>query len=369
MRLQGPEIHAIVFILLQQEAIPWEQIPYPHPEPFLNSLLTFARAWSSEQQHFSFLTSGSTGQPTVINISRGSMHWVLKTSDKMLHWSQAKTQLLALEPTRIGGAMAVARAMEARHTVILWPPGTPFNFTWPLSDWTSLVPFQLQKIMEHPDGIDWAKKSGCFLLGGAPLSNKLEKKLIAHAIKSVQSYGMTETASMVALRSIYPTYDAGFKPLPGVSIRIDSDQRIHVKSPSTNQSWLETHDLAEWLTNGDFMPIGRNDDTVNSGGKKWPLALLDSLASSIIEQHADVSDYFFWKVPDDKLGEALALAIEKKSADPLDVPAFLQHLSEVLPKHAIPRHVNIYQQFIREGNHKINRRKAWEMKPIFSWKK
>jgi O-succinylbenzoic acid--CoA ligase len=62
----------------------------------------------------------------------------------------------------------------------------------------SLVPTQLQRLLEKPDLITWLSQFETVLLGGAPAWNELLEKARFYRIRLAPTYGMTETASQIA---------------------------------------------------------------------------------------------------------------------------------------------------------------------------
>jgi o-succinylbenzoate---CoA ligase len=72
---------------------------------------------------------------------------------------------------------------------------TPFD---PSEFFLSLVPTQLQRLLENPTAIAWLSRLYAVLLGGAPAWEQLLTTARQHQIRLSPTYGMTETASQVA---------------------------------------------------------------------------------------------------------------------------------------------------------------------------
>jgi o-succinylbenzoate---CoA ligase len=68
---------------------------------------------------------------------------------------------------------------------------TPQNF------FLSLVPTQLQRLLQQSDRIPWLQQFHTILLGGAPAWPTLLKEAKQHQLNLAPTYGMTETASQV----------------------------------------------------------------------------------------------------------------------------------------------------------------------------
>ncbi|MDR0536130.1 MAG: AMP-binding protein [Puniceicoccales bacterium] len=65
----------------------------------------------------------------------------------------------------------------------------------------SVVPTQLFRILERPDGVSWLRRFGCVLVGGAPLSSEIIARSRRERIPLGIGYGMTETAAFIALQA------------------------------------------------------------------------------------------------------------------------------------------------------------------------
>ncbi|MBW4657545.1 MAG: 2-succinylbenzoate--CoA ligase [Drouetiella hepatica Uher 2000/2452] len=68
----------------------------------------------------------------------------------------------------------------------------------PTDFFISLVPTQLQRLLQDPEAIAWLSQFRTVLLGGAPAWDDLLAAARRHQIQLAPTYGMTETASQVA---------------------------------------------------------------------------------------------------------------------------------------------------------------------------
>jgi o-succinylbenzoate---CoA ligase len=62
----------------------------------------------------------------------------------------------------------------------------------------SLVPTQLQRLLQNLELTEWLSQFNTVLLGGAPAWNELLEKARFHRIRLAPTYGMTETASQIS---------------------------------------------------------------------------------------------------------------------------------------------------------------------------
>jgi long-chain acyl-CoA synthetase len=110
----------------------------------------------------------------------------------------------------------------------------------------------------------------------APLPARVEGACRANGIPVLEGWGLTETSPCVAVRTAEHPWRSGYVgfPIPGVSVRIGSDQEILVKGPNVmggylddeeatahvidQDGWLHTGDLGEFTTDG-LRIFGRKD--------------------------------------------------------------------------------------------------------------
>jgi len=112
----------------------------------------------------------------------------------------------------------------------------------------------------------------------AALPAHVEKAYREHEIPVLEGWGLTETAPCVTATTKDSGWQSGYVgiPLPGVSVRVDSEQEILVKGPNvmegylhdveatahvlSEDGWLRTGDLGEFTKEG-LRILGRKDGT------------------------------------------------------------------------------------------------------------
>ena len=127
------------------------------------------------------------------------------------------------------------------------------------------------------------------LTAGAALPANVEAVYRKHRIPVLEAWGLTETSPCVTATTKDDVWRSGWvgKPLPGVAVRIDSEQEILVKGPNvmegylddeentahviTEDGWLRTGDLGEFTKEG-LRVFGRKDGTfkLTTGEKVQP---------------------------------------------------------------------------------------------------
>lgn len=167
-------------------------------------------------------------------------------------------------------------------------------------DLVAVVPSQMIFILENIKNLPQVSN---FLVGGAPINDTLRKKIVESKLSIFESYGMTETASHIALRNVtYPQIP--FSVLP--DIKIETDDRNCLKIIFINGKTIQTNDIVEIISPDKFYIKGRIDNIINSGGKKInPLDLEHKISSHLTES------FFITSFPDEKWGEKIVMIIEE----------------------------------------------------------
>ncbi|QLE47314.1 2-succinylbenzoate--CoA ligase [Nostoc sp. C057] len=247
----------------------------------------------------------------------------------------------------------------------------------------SLVPTQLQRLLQNPELTEWLSQFNTVLLGGAPAWNELLEKSRFHRIRLAPTYGMTETASQIATLKpddfLRGKISSGqILPHAKVTIRnqqgeiLNSNQigsiNIHAKSlalgyyPKTreNQTDFQVDDLGFLDDQGHLNIVGRNSDKIITGGENIYPAEIESA----IQSTQMVADVYVIGIPDKHWGQALtAIYIPKKSdTSALKIQTLLK---DKLSKFKIPKYWIPQQNLPRNSQGKINRQKLQQIATEF----
>lgn len=306
-------------------------------------VVKFMKSWVDGQEFFSIQSSGSTGSPKEIRLSRAILTYSASTSLQYLDPQQKlKNTLLCIDPRYIGGKMVLIRAMLRDLNLTVTPPGSHLSILQSQGpfDLTSLVPLHVQHLLNHhPERLQQLKT---VLVGGAPLQPEDVERLGRFPkVTFYHTYGMTETASHIALKNLSAQSEE-FEALGDIVLGLDDRGCLRIKGTVTGGTWLQTNDVVELRGTRRFSWIGRADFVINSGGVKvHPEQVEASLAGLI------TTPYFVAGIPDRQLGEKVVLLIESDSLPSLDF--------DNLPKYHRPRAVYHLDRFVYTPSGKINR--------------
>lgn len=276
-------------------------------------------------------TSGSTGTPkatvlTVDALAASSMAtaFALKGEGQ---W------LLALPVQYVAGVQVLVRSLFAGTRP--WAMDLSNGFTaegftaaaLELTDkirFTSLVPAQLQRLLEEPtaDTLAVLRRFNGILLGGGPASAELLESARDAGLRVTTTYGAAETCGGCVYN--------GF-PLEGVAVRLSEDGRIHLGGATlaagyldapglTGEAfteddgvrWYRTNDLGVLDSDGRLTVLGRADDVIITGGVKVSAAHVQAE----LEKSDGVTAAFVAGVESAKWGQAVAayVAVSGSSA-------------------------------------------------------
>ncbi|MHA8068552.1 AMP-binding protein [Aquirufa ecclesiirivi] len=328
---------------------------FPTPStPFEAEVMEFCKLWKAGNEWFSFHTSGSTGQPKAIRIHRDQMRHSALLTGEWLGLEAGDRALLCLPIKFIGGVMVVVRALVwDLQLVIIEPsnqPEIPANIPIHL---TSLVPPQLQYILQHDSLLASFQGAKGILVGGAAISVEIENLAMKQDFPIFLTYGMTETVSHIAYRPISLKTDDYLHPLPGVELKLNEEDCLCIRSPLTNNQWIETNDLAELKADQGFRILGRKDFIINSGGMKIiPSQVEKHIQAFFIEKGISALS-FVAGIPDDFYGQKAVLFIESPNFFNLGDP-LKQYLLQHLSSKQIPKSIICLPKFIFNSNGKLD---------------
>ena len=329
-------------------------------------VLQFAHEWLSGQETFTVHTSGSTGQPKAIPLTRQQMVTSANLTCRALGIEPGNRAFVCVSVEYIAGMMMLVRGFELGLRMTIVDPVSRPLAALPIDsrfELTAMVPLQLHETLQgeaHERAILNAMKG--ILIGGAPVSLALAQQVQQIEAPMYHTYGMTETVSHIALKRLNgPERSDRFIPFDGVELSLDERGCLRIVSALTRDEILQTNDLAELYADGSFRWLGRIDNVINSGGVKVQTEKVETALEAWLLTyqggvHAD-RRFFVGPLPHERLGQAVVAVIEGRPFE--DQTSGLeatirQQLQEMLTPYEAPRNVYFVDQLLETPTGKID---------------
>jgi o-succinylbenzoate---CoA ligase len=243
----------------------------------------------------------------------------------------------------------------------------------------SLVPTQLQRLLQNPDTANWLSRFHTVLLGGAPAWSELLETARNHQIRLALTYGMTETASQIAAlkpEDFLAGYSSSGQVLPHAQVTIRGANGeilcnnqmgnivVNAKSLSlgyypekwVDREYFQLDDLGFFDTNNCLNIIGRSSDKIITGGENvFPTEVEAAIRSTNL-----VADICIIGLPDQHWGQAVT-AIYVPANSQVTVKALQAAIADKLSKFKQPKNWVIVQQLPRNYQGKVNREHLQEI--------
>lgn len=369
---------------------PLHRWPLPST-PYEAGALTFCRAWLSGQTEFVLQTSGSTGAPKPITLTRAQMRASAHLTGQALGLQTGDAALVCLNVRYVAGVMMLVRGLElGLPMTILEPSGnplanadehqtrsggtrsggtrsgeTPFRFA-------AFVPVQLQTILEQSaDKLPILNRMKAILIGGAATSPALEQALQVIEAPVFATYGMTETVSHIALRRLNgPDRSDLFTALDGVLLGTDGRSCLHITAAATNFVRIQTNDVVELIDGPTVGPpaagppaagparfrwLGRADSVINSGGVKVQPEQVEQIVGSVLATAGVSVRVFVAGLPDERLGQRIALFCEGWELTDAQWKRVQDAVRVQMGPYAVPKEVITVDEFVQTPTGKIDR--------------
>ncbi len=278
-----------------------------------NELVAFLREWYSPENYIEAGTSGSTGTPKTIRLNK---NFVAKSAQRTIHYFGLKEgdRILHCLPVGfIAGKLMIVRALLKSLDLTITEPATDFSF---LKNnhfrFAAMVPNQVAKILvNEPASGKWMNSIDYLLIGGSALPSSLEEKLSNLKSKCYSSYGMTETATHVALRKINGEgADGYYHCLDEIKVQLSKNGCLRIFMSGFTESPLQTSDIAELIDEKTFRILGRSDNVIISGGIKFYPEQIEKKLEPFINL-----PFLIAALPHESLGQQLILVIEGNESE------------------------------------------------------
>jgi malonyl-CoA/methylmalonyl-CoA synthetase len=336
-------------------------------------------------------TSGTTGPPKGVVLSRGAIAANLDALARAWAWSERDTVVHALPlfhihglvlgllgPVRRGGVCHHLGRFETAVVGEALKAGGTMMFG---------VPTMYQRLAEATSNdAELARalgKARLLVSGSAPLpAREHERFERACGQRIVERYGLTETMIVASVRADgarRPGY-VGL-PLDGVEVRLVDESgavlearddetagEVHVRGASlfdgylnrddatdaaVADGWFRTGDLAVRAPDGYLRLIGRiATDLIKSGGYKIGAGEIEAA----LLEHPGVAEAAVTGVPDDDLGERIVAWIVPAGGDQPSADELIELVASQLAPHKRPREVRFVSELTRNALGKVQKR-------------
>lgn len=324
---------------------------------FEDTTLSFLGQWLRKETHFVLQTSGSTGEPKKIQVTREQLVASARATLQALAIPEKAKAFICLPTQYIAGIMMLVRCMEGNlHMTIVEPSADPLeNIPTESFDFAAMVPYQAEEIVKKR-GLQGIHSIQKIILGGAPLSSALQTRLKDADVSVYLTYGMTETLSHIALQKISGADRKDFlTALPSVVLTQDTRGCLVIQTPYLIEKII-TNDLVEFVNSTSFRWLGRWDNVINSGGIKLSPEKIEQAISRAFDQLALYPNFFVAGIPHRRLGSQAILLIE--SSSPINETTFRTILGESLKSVELPKQIYYLPSFEYTLTGKIKRKES-----------
>jgi len=308
-------------------------------EDFEKPVGDFLLDWFDSKNFIEMETSGTTGVPKTISVSKQAMVDSALATGDFFELQPGNKALQCLPVKYVAGKMMLVRAMILGLDLeFVAPSSHPLHNNENDFDFVAMVPLQAQNSLSE------LKKVKKMIVGGAAVNKTLEKQLLKLPTEVYETYGMTETITHIAARKLG---EKAFTVLPHVTISYDDRNCLVIHAPRISPEVIMTNDIVELVNENQFIFLGRMDNVINSGGIKLiPEQIEEKLASKIQQR------FFIASKHDNELGEKVMLVIEGEKYE-LDNSIF-----DSLDKYEKPKELVFIPKFKETPTGKILRKET-----------
>ena len=323
---------------------------------FEQSTLTFCRQWLKGQKTFTLETSGSTGDPRTIEITREQMESSAAATITFCNLQPGETVLVCLNTAYIAGKMMLVRALIGDLKIIaIEPDGNPLKKIKDDIDFMAVVPLQLNNIIEDAGTLAKLKTIAHTIVGGSPVTYALQQAVERTGANVYATFGMTETLTHIALKQLSPNRESLFTTIKNIIIGRDDRGCLTVQGSITKNKVLITNDLIEQVDENKFRWLGRIDNVINSGGIKMHVEAIEEKIDQIMNDLGLRQRFFVYSIPDPHLGEKVMLLIE--SSEPV-TNELKSALNLSLDKYERPKSIDHIGEFAETATGKVDRKSS-----------
>ncbi len=310
---------------------------WTNPEPLAMGdaeMGVWARGVGELERHVLFQTSGSSGTPKWIALSKTALQLSAAAVNRHLLVDEAACWGLTLPLHHVGGFGVVARSHEAACRLAgfigKWD-ATRFSEWCAASSVThvSLVPTQVFDLVKA--GLKAARSLRVVVVGGGRLEEATGRAARALGWPVLASYGMTETGSQIATQPpqlLGSPYQPAPLPLLDIwEVAEDGEGRLRVAGPALfsgtvtegggGRAWHPR--TGDWHATGDrvlvdgrqLTPLGRMDSVIKVLGELVDPEAVERELISLSREELKAGTFAVVAIPDERAGHRLVPVFEQ----------------------------------------------------------
>jgi O-succinylbenzoic acid--CoA ligase len=323
-------------------------------------------------------TSGTTGAPKGVELSRRAFLASAQASGKNLPIGPGDRWLLGLPIAHVGGLSVLTRSLVARAAVVIPEeiaggarlPAAALRHSLERDAVTiaSLVPTQLSWLLTDSD-FRPPPTLRAVLLGGAAARPDLLARAADRGIPVLTTYGCTEACSQVTTQA-YDTVNRGElgvgAAMQGTEVRL-VDGAVWVRGPTLLTRYLtdrgpasalacdgffHTDDFGRFDAAGRLHILGRRSDKIVTGGEN----VFPAEVETVLERCPGVEQACVFGIDDATWGELVATAVVPAPSGGPSLDALRRFVNEHLAAHKRPRRVAFVPRLEVAESGKLDRR-------------
>lgn len=321
---------------------------YPDENSWQHQIGLFVKEWENENAFVDLKTSGSTGVPKMVQMSKQTMKASASMTNQFFALTAESSALLCLPASYIAGKMMLVRAIVGGYKLTaVSPSANPFFGITDPFDFSAITPYQLIQSAADLSTSDIKQ----IIVGGSPVTPAIEDLSASWKVALYETFGMTETASHIALRK-FNGFDKSpyFQTLQGVEISQDERNCLVIKAPHLTHEVIITNDIVKIHDPNSFQWLGRFDRVINTGGiKVFPEQIENKL-----QEHIPYP-FFISSLPDPSLGQKVILVAEHTDFSNEEKGQIIASFTTCLNKYEIPKEIFSIPQFVYSTANKVLR--------------
>lgn len=326
-----------------------------------------------------FLTSGTTGDPKIVPLSRTNIERAATNSGTNFPLSGGDLWATSLPLHHIGGCSVIYRAIIKGFGILYLSDFHSGTYSKIISSdmrvrAVSMVPTQLKRLLDETHIMPHNRFIG-ILLGGGPTHHNLIKRSRELSIPVIPSFGMTETSAQCIAIPYDSINNAPFetcgKPFPGIQVQLLPDtsggeiKTLWIKGaqifdgyydnrsgePEFQNGFFNTGDVARideqgWI----YIEMRRTDRIVTGGENVNPVEI-----EQILSEMPDVLDVAVIGIEDEEWGQRVTAVMQLAERHSLTHTFLNSFLSQRLPRFKIPKQYYQVDQLPRTLSGKLKR--------------